>query len=227
VDAPSPGHGLHPARHIRPEPVTQNRAHAVRADLLQCFNQASKTREPLQLDLAEADIRDLAGAPDVRQAADWLIQHQRHRAVARHRRVVVPRLGQARLLEQLDPRRVQSGREGQRPFAVETAVRIQPQGNPAPARALDGTDPLKIGRRVLADLDLQRAVAGSDPLFHLGVDCGRLGRRHGRQQCLVHGMRRRQADMAAQHFQSGDDSGGSRRAAGRLGQHAPSRLSDG
>ena len=74
---------------------------------LQGFLQQVEAAEPLELELAEAHVRNTGGALDVGEPADRLIQHDGNGGHFRDIGVGLPILGMAWLLEQLDAGRIE------------------------------------------------------------------------------------------------------------------------
>ncbi|MEJ0071071.1 MAG: hypothetical protein WDO24_22690 [Pseudomonadota bacterium] len=138
-----------------------------------CIERVAQQVEPpeaFQLEFAEADIFDIAGAHHVGKRADRLIQHEGNRRNAGDLGIGRPIFGIARLLEQLDPRGVERGGKAAGIGFAISAVRIEPHGRAAGNSLLDRLDAPRIVVNALPDLDLERSEAVLEPPLDLFGD---------------------------------------------------------
>ena len=185
---------LHPAAELARKAVAQHGLHAGPAHRIERLAKQIEAAEPFQLELAEADIRNGRRPLHVRELADRLVQHDGNGGDFCDIRVGVPVLGPARLLEQLDARRIERRREAARIGFGKGAVGVDPHGAAAIDGALDRVHARKVVGRILADLDLEGAKAVLEPPLDLLLDLLRRRTVERRQQ--------RQADLAID-FSSG------------------------
>ena len=119
------------------------------------------------MSLQKPNIFGVACTLHVGERADRLIQHDRNGRDAGDLGIGLPILGIARLLEQLDPRRVERGGKatGLR-FAIGT-IGIEPHRCATAEGLLDRLDTPPVVVRIFADLNLEGAEAVLQPLLHL------------------------------------------------------------
>ncbi len=138
------------------------------ADAVQRRDQHVHAADLLELQLHEAHALDAGRAVDVGHAVDRLVQHHGNRGDARDGGVRVPVVHRARLLEQLDARRVQPPREGAALVHVVALVGVQAQRRSAAHQFLHRADLAQVALPLEAHLHLERAKALVQPALDLG-----------------------------------------------------------
>src|SRR5215831_3186195 len=94
--------GLHPTPKLPRQTVAEHRFHSPFVNRVERLAKQIEAAKTLELELAEAHVRNCGGTLHIREFADRLVQHHWNRRHARYPCVCLPVLGWARLLEQFN-----------------------------------------------------------------------------------------------------------------------------
>ena len=181
--------------------------------------QTFEAAEALEFEFAQTHARDARRAFDIGECANRLVEHQRHGRDRRDRRIGVPIVGIAWLLEQFDPSRIERRGKLHAVVAVEGAIGIEPQRRAVADRLLDDVDAREIRRDILADFHLEGAETLRQPGFDFLFDAGLIERIDGRQQRqrrIAVALKQR---MIFEHFDSAGEGRGRNLAVLEMRQH--------
>src|SRR5262249_40032795 len=99
--------GFHPTPKLRRQTIAEHRFHSPFVNRVERLAKQIEAAKTLELQLAEADVRNCGGTPHIGEFADRLVQHHGYWRHARYPCVCLPILGPTRLLEQLNAGRIE------------------------------------------------------------------------------------------------------------------------
>src|SRR5439155_17762229 len=147
--------GFHPTPKLRRQTIAEHRVHSPFVNRVERLAKQIEAAKTLELELAEAHVRNCGGTLHISEFADRLVQHHGNWRHARYPCVCLPILGRARLLEQLNAGRIERHGEttGIRLEIGEVGVKAHRRGGgKCPPDELDAT---RVVLRRLPDLDFE------------------------------------------------------------------------
>src|SRR5262245_57575696 len=162
--------GLHPTPKVPRQTVAEYRFHSPFVNRIERLAKQIEAAKTLELELAEAHVRNCGGTLHIGKFADRLVQHHGNRRHARYSCVCLPILGRARLLEQFNAGRIERHGETTGVYLGISAVGVKAHRRAAGDRPLDELDATRVVLRRLTDLDFEGTKAVFQALFDFPLD---------------------------------------------------------
>src|SRR5499427_6317470 len=208
--------GFHPTSKLRRQTVAEHRLHSPFVNRVERLAKQIEAAKTLELEFAEAHVRNCGCTLHIGEFADRLVQHQGNGRYARYPCVCLPVLGRARQLEQLNPGRIECHGE---PTSIRLRIGadgIKSHRRAAGDRPMDELDATRVVLRRLADLDLEGTKAVLQALLDFPLDVSGRGTVEWGEQRQTRVSIHREQRMPLEHFDCREECGRRHLARGNI-----------